>query len=56
MAIFINLSGAFPILIGADREVAASSFGQTHSIILINLTIKISLNNFFWKINLSVKE
>ncbi len=46
MAIFINLLGAFPVLIGSDREVAASSAGEIHSKTLMNLTIKISLDNF----------
>ncbi len=37
---------SFPVLIGTDREVAASSIEEIHSKILMNLTIKISLNNF----------
>ena len=37
---------SFPVLIGSDREGAAFSSGEIHSKILLNLTIKISLNNF----------
>lgn len=56
MAIFINLLASFSALIGINSEVALSSIEEILSKILINLTIKISLNNFIKKSVLSGKE